>query len=132
MKKYLLLCFLVPVLACERLDDNSSDQTDIETPAYAATLTEVAELFSTLPIGSGQMAEVADAVRASSVNGYDEEYTMKNLFESPGAGVGDEATKGSGTYEEPLRDLVRAAAEPTARPSPTKSSHESTLGIIVE
>lgn len=111
MKKYLLLCFLVQVLACERLDDNSSDRTDIETPAYAATLTEVAELFSTLPIGSGQMAEVADAVRASSVNGYDEEYTMKNLFESPGAGVGDEATKGSGTYEEPLRDLVRAAAE---------------------
>ena len=112
MKKYLfLLCLVVPVLACERLDDSPSDHADPQNLVYAATLTEVAELFSTLPIGSGQMAEVADAVSASVGNGYDEEYTMKNLFESPGAGIGEDLTKGSVSYAEPLRDLVRTAAE---------------------
>ena len=112
MKKYLfLLCLVVPVLACERLDDSPSDHADPQNLVYAATLTEVAELFSTLPIGSGQMAEVADAVSASVGNGYDEEYTMKNLFESPGAGIGEDLTKGSVSYAEPLRDLIRSAAE---------------------
>ena len=50
--------------------------------------------------------EVYDAVSASSDNGYDEEYTMKNLFKSPGAGVGDPLTKSSTAYEVPLRKLI--------------------------
>ena len=101
---------------CETLDDNLDDHTDAryETPA-AVPLEDVAKVLSMVPVGAGQMEEVADAVKASSANGYDEEYTMKDLFGSPGAGVGDDAlpvrTGGAGkVYERPMRDLLREAA----------------------
>ena len=119
----MLLSGIIPLAAltllapgCEELDDNLDDHTDAryETPA-AVPLEDVAKVLSMVPVGAGQMEEVADAVKASSVNGYDEEYTMKDLFGSPGAGVGDDAlptrSASSGkVYERPLRDLLREAA----------------------
>lgn len=73
------------------------------------SMRDVAYLISSLPIGTEQMGEVYDAVSSSSVNGYDEEYMMRDLILSPGAGVGDGAsTKASrgNAYGRPLRSLI--------------------------
>ena len=76
------------------------------------SLRNVARILSELPLGSEQLREVADAVSSSSVNGYDEEYMMSDLFAEPGRGVGDSlriaAGKSSRTarrYDRPLREL---------------------------
>ena len=70
------------------------------------SLSDVAKILSDLPLQQGHLAEVHDAVSASSGNGYDEEYLLSDLFNAPGAGVGDkgENTKAGG-YATPLRDL---------------------------
>ena len=43
------------------------------------------------------------------IDGYDEEYTMSNLFSVPGSGVGDEhlGTRAAQKYENPLSELIR-------------------------
>ena len=69
-------------------------------------LDEVAEILSMIPIQKAQVEEVHDAVSSSSSNGYDEEYTMRHIFESPGAGVGDNMSKSAGSYVKPLRALI--------------------------
>jgi len=75
----------------------------------ALGLDEVARLISSLPIGSEQMNEVFAAVSSSSDNGFDEEYMMRDLFEVPGRGVGDEylETKAAVSYDMPMRELIR-------------------------
>ena len=103
--KLILLLALVPA-AC---DPGVLNQEVPEPAAGSVTLPEVARLLSALPIGSEQLSEVHAAVSASSLNGYDEEYTMRDLFENPGAGVGDRNGKGSGTarqYGTPMRSLI--------------------------
>lgn len=109
--------FCVILAGCEELDDDLSDH---EVEAAALPLEDVALLLSGIPLGTDQLREVHDAVSASSVNGYDEEYMMRDLFTEPGAGVGDdrlprEATgrrvKADGTsrdYGMPLKDLIEA------------------------
>lgn len=90
-----------------------------EPPVEAGTLPDisveqVARLFAGLPIGPGQMEEVHDAVCASAGNGYDEEYTLRDLLSTPGSGVGDAATRAPvRSYERPLRDLLREALAAT-------------------
>lgn len=70
------------------------------------TLAEVAEIMSELPYEREHLLEVYDAVGSSSGNGYDEEYMMTDLFESPGAGVGDErAGTRAASYSRPIREL---------------------------
>ncbi len=102
--------------SCEELDDNP--ETHVKTEEYVE-LNEVAELLAGIPIRQGHIQEVHDAVSASSVNGYDEEYTMSMLFSSPGSGVGDTAdTKSAAKYQEPLRALI----EQHVLSSATKSS----------
>ena len=103
--KLLLLLALVPA-AC---DPGVLDREVPEPAMDSVSLPEVARLLSALPIGGEQLSEVHAAVSASSRNGYDEEYTMRDLFESPGAGVGDRAGKGTGAtaqYDAPLRSLI--------------------------
>ena len=72
------------------------------------SLSDVAKMLSDLPLESQHLDEVYDAVTSSSGHGYDEEYRLTDLFEAPGAGVGDSpqtrATKAGG-YSMPLRDL---------------------------
>lgn len=115
-KTVLLLSLLAPaVLSCKKDDSAPAPETTVPE-AVCVNSEDIAHLLSSLNIGPEQVREVHDAVRASSDNGYDEEYTMKDLFDTPGAGVGDARlkstglydarTKSAGGYARPLRDLI--------------------------
>jgi len=100
------ICLLTLVLsACLA---NSCDRYDVSDPEARidASLPEIAGMLSSLPLETEHLREVFDAVCESSANGYDEEYTMENVFANPGAGVGESLTKRSGTYVNPLRNLI--------------------------
>ena len=112
MKRMMLFGCLVGALAataCERLAPwwENVPQEEAEEP-LTFTLDEVARLVAAVPLGQAQVAEVHDAVSSSSGNGYDEEYPMRRVFEAPGTGVGDAATRADASYPEPLRDLLSA------------------------
>ena len=105
MKRLLPLGLLLPLaLASCDGQKNGLDPTPAGDGLF--TLSDVARILSDLPLQSGHLAEVHDAVSASSGHGYDEEYLLSDLFNAPGAGVGDkgESTKAGG-YATPLRDL---------------------------
>ena len=71
------------------------------------SLPGVAGLLAAVPAGPDQLREVHSAVRSSSSNGYDEEYTMKSLFATPGAGVGDGSSETrASSYPSPMRSLI--------------------------
>ena len=78
-----------------------------ETGLPQLSLPGVARLLSELPLTRSQMEEVHDAVTASAANGYDDEYMMCDLFESPGSGVGSARSTRAEAYALPLRDLIR-------------------------
>ena len=107
---------LCTLAGCNKLLETTAME---EPPVEAGTLPDisveqVARLFAGLPIGAGQMEEVHDAVCASAGNGYDEEYTLRDLLSTPGSGVGDAATRAPArSYERPLRDLLREALTAT-------------------
>lgn len=90
--------------ACEVTDNRLPEDPDEEK--LSVRLDEVAEILAMLPIEESHMGEVHDAVSASSDNGYDEEYTMRQLFISPGSGVGDKESKAGKSYDEPLWRLI--------------------------
>ena len=114
-----------------------------EVHSTPVTLSETALLLSRLPIGTGQMGEVHDAVTASVNNGFDEEYMLSDLFAAPGSGVGDrqlaedgkapDRAKGDGNtradgskeYTRPLRDLIRGAIEQEQTEKVRALCHES-------
>lgn len=85
------------------MPDNSAVENGSDSSGF--DLSSLARMFAALPIGLDQMEEVKDAASASIGNGYDEEYTMKQLIEAPGCGVGDKPTK-AGNYTRPLRDMI--------------------------
>lgn len=94
---------IMAVQGCERVDHSG----DFMPQPPAVALEDVALILSNLPIGSDQMEEVRDAVGSSSDNGYDDEYMMRDLFTSPGAGVGDETSKAADReYGRPLKDMI--------------------------
>ena len=103
MKKSLLLSLMM-LAAC-----GGTLQEELE-PAlqepFEMTPAGIARMLAQLPIGPGQLQEVADAVGGSSSNGYDEEYTMNLLLSAPGAGVGPQ-TRALNSYDKPLRDMIR-------------------------
>lgn len=89
------------VVSCDYLKDVE------QSSVVRSELSDVAEMISVLPLEQEHLDEVFDAVDASSSNGYDEEYTMRDVFLSPGSGVGAGGTKaGSHTYSRPLRELI--------------------------
>ena len=104
---WMMISVLSLLFSCEILDDNIERHETPEDSAGYVGLDEVAALFAALPIDDSHIHEVHDAVTSSAGNGYDEEYTMRNLFESPGSGVGEVPSKGGRSYSSPLRDLVR-------------------------
>ena len=115
MKRLMVFGCLAGALAfaaCERLADSEVSPKEEETVVRQGdvefSLDEVARLFAALPVGEAQVAEVRDAVSASAGNGYDEEYTLQNLFEAPGSGVGSAPATRVAAYPEPLRDLLAA------------------------
>ena len=96
---------------CEKLDDKMEDYPDAGENREAATvsLDELAELFAEVPFGTQQMEEVYEAVLASADNGYDEEYTLRNLFAAPGSGVGEDKLETKSplrSYSVPMKDLL--------------------------
>ncbi len=92
--------------ACEQVDHSG----EIDVPQKSSvSLDDVAKLLSALPIENCHLQEVYDAVSSSSENGYDEEYMMRDLFSSPGSGVGmDKEIKATraASYSNPLKDLI--------------------------
>lgn len=109
MKRKIMIIASVAVMSvagsCEILDNNPDKHVKDEAPVYVS-LDEVAAVLSNISLGAAQLNEVYDAVSSSSGNGYDEEYTMRDLFTSPGAGVGDTQVKSSVNYDRPLKDLI--------------------------
>ena len=96
---------LVAIGECEILD-NDPDKHLKDPDTVYVSLDEVAAVLSNIPLGASQLNEVYNAVSSSSGNGYDEEYTMRDLFTSPGTGVGDVPVKSHVTYDRPLKDLI--------------------------
>lgn len=107
----LAIPLVMALCACEPLDDDREEH--VQKTASLISLDEVAELLASVPIGTEQMTEVMDAASSSAGNGYDEEYRMRNLFEAPGTGVGEEAdaTKAGERYQTPLRELLSQAVK---------------------
>ena len=106
MKRFFISCMLMAfTVSCEILDDDPDRHA---AGGVYVSPAEVAEVLSGLPLGQDQMREVFTAVTASAVNGYDEEYTMSDLFVSPGSGVGDDRGQEtrSAVKGVPLRDMI--------------------------
>lgn len=101
------LIFLIVTSSCEVLDDDVQMHVKDDS-TYYIPLNEIAEILSEIPLRREHIDEVRQAVSSSSLNGYDEEYMMKDLFEEPGRGVGDLDTKSQSQWSEPLRDLIEA------------------------
>lgn len=141
----IILFFIIfmPFLgSCEILDDDPEIHTEAGDSTSVA-LDEVARILAAVPLESIHMQEVHNAVASSSCNGYDEEYTLKDMFSYPGAGVGDVGnTRNPRNFDNPLRDLItdyvrtfdqtRAAAEDSLSFSPEeflKALEESDIQI---
>lgn len=112
MKKYTLLAALCAALAfgCNKAHLSPVEEPEDPVKGPVVLLEDVARILARVPLEGEQLDEVYDATHASSVNGYDEEYRMQELFSDPGSGVGGgESTKAEG-YRKPLRELIREAA----------------------
>ena len=109
------LLFLLMLAACGKTIVVDPEMPDPEEPSSPIPLEGVAKLLSSLPIGPEQMSEVADAVNSSAGNGYDCEYTMQQLFSSPGSGIGETEGTKAGKYSTPLRDLIADAVRTSTR-----------------
>lgn len=110
MRKYFISFLTVSAMlwsasSCEELDNDIEKHVQPQNSTFVG-LDEVAEILSSVPLQKEHLKEVYDAVSSSSDNGYDEEYTMRDLFASPGRGVGDNDTRSEVLYTNPLRDLL--------------------------
>lgn len=109
MKRFAVIAFLAfilsGILSCEILDNDPEKHVEKQDSTYVG-LEEVAEILALIPMQLSQLNEVHNAVTSSSGNGYDEEYTMKDLFGNPGSGVGDHIVRSADDYPVPLRDLI--------------------------
>ncbi len=123
--KFIAGIFFLPLLfSCEKEIHVKS----AETAGSPVALDVVAEMLSELPLEPEHFREVHSAVESSSGNGYDEEYTMSDLFSSPGKGVGDTPTKAaaaSKSFSRPLRELIREHVRSSVA---TKAGGESAYG----
>jgi len=104
-----VLIFLF-LLSCNRLSEPDNDERTEMSPF---TMEGLASVFSSLPIEISQIEEVHDAVLASAFNGFDEEYLIEDLINSPGTGVtvseskaGHRLSLSETSYECPLRKLL--------------------------
>ena len=103
-----LMSVIIVFPSCEIVDNDEEKHIMDKHQSYIS-LSEVTQILTSIPITEKQVKEVYDAVTASSGNGYDEEYTMKNLFAAPGTGVGDKVTKTDAeAYDAPLSGLIEA------------------------
>lgn len=108
MKRYYFIAaisvvYLIAGQSCEIVDNVPAGE---KADSVYVGLDEVAEILSRIPLHTQQLHEVHSAVSSSSSNGYDEEYTMRNLFRNPGAGVGDLESRAGDVYDVPVRQLI--------------------------
>ena len=98
------------LLSFQACDETDPLMVSPETPSEELSVTpaSVARMLSGLPLTIDQVREVWDGAKASSANGYDEEYTFKDMFALPGRGVGDDliGTRSAATYPSPLSSMV--------------------------
>ena len=97
----LLLLFELLSVSCEEIPS-----PDISREPAVVSLPELAQVFANLPLEMEHLEEVYDAVSSSVDNGYDEEYMMSDLFNSPGSGVGAsevETRASEAKWEHPIR-----------------------------
>ena len=95
---------VILLVSCEIVDDDMDKHVDKKS---YVSLEEVAKVLAHAAVGNEHIKEVFDAVSSSCDNGYDEEYTIADMFACPGAGVGDEhAVKSSSCYTYPLCRLI--------------------------
>lgn len=101
---FAMLLLLAVSASCEVVDNDMTKDVNDPSDGAEIALKDVASMLSCMPIQDEHVREVYDAVAASAENGYDEEYTMKFLFEKPGVGLGGEMTR-SEPLTNPLREL---------------------------
>lgn len=118
-RKILIISALMLTLSCEILDNDPDKHVKEDYDVYVE-LEDMAAILANIPLDDDHLNEVHNAVSSSCGNGYDEEYTMRDLFTSPGSGVGDVEVKSAGQYHRPLRDLI----EEYLRESPPVKSAE--------
>ena len=114
MKKLcLILAGLALLAACS---DVAAPEKPDRFSDEEISLRSVAKMLSELPLEKEHLQEVYNAAGASAGNGYDEEYLVRDIFESPGCGVGDDLktrAESRASYSHPLRDLIREHLEST-------------------
>lgn len=111
MKKIELLKGIFPVVlavasACEVVDNDMEKHVDAQNDSSYVALQEVASILSAVPLEGEHLYEVHSAVTSSSGNGYDEEYTVRDMFSVPGKGVGENQTRSTRIYDNPLKSLI--------------------------
>lgn len=111
MKKIELLKGIFPVVlavasACEVVDNDMEKHVDAQNDSSYVALQEVASILSAVPLEGEHLYEVHSAVTSSSGNGYDEEYTVRDMFSVPGKGVGENQTRSTKIYDNPLKSLI--------------------------
>lgn len=111
MKKIELLKGIFPVVmavasACEVVDNDMEKHVDTQNDSSYVALQEVASILSAVPLEGEHLYEVHSAVTSSSGNGYDEEYTIRDMFSVPGKGVGENQTRSTKIYDNPLKSLI--------------------------
>lgn len=98
---------MVVVVSCEIVDDDVEKHVDA---VPLVSLEEVAEVLAHVSVDENHLREVHKAVTSSLSNGYDEEYTVTDMFCSPGAGVGDAVSgfvsRSPSDYPYPLFRLI--------------------------
>lgn len=104
--KLAMLLFSAVFASCEIVDNDLMKPVEDPNDGAQIALKEVASVLADIPLQKAHVHEVFDAVSASAANGYDEEYTMKHLFSTPGVGVGGTLTKGN-SFANPLKDLIK-------------------------
>lgn len=100
----LLLLWELLFASCEEIPS-----PDVVREPAVVSLPELAQVFASLPLETEHLEEVHSAVSTSVDNGYDEEYMMADLFNSPGAGVGSsevETRASEGKWGNPIRSLL--------------------------
>lgn len=106
IKVWILLFFLELLsVSCEEMPS-----PDVVREPAVVSLPELAQVFANLPLGQEHLEEVHAAVSSSVDNGYDEEYMLADLFNSPGAGVGSSGADTralEGRWERPIRSLLK-------------------------
>ena len=109
-------CLLAMMTSCEIIDDDLNKHLTQEKDSTSISLNAVADILAAVPLDRIHLLEVHRAVSTSSTNGYDEEYTMRDLFSNPGAGVGEDGTSTKVTefQSNPLRKLIEKHVRSTA------------------